>query len=101
MEPNSLIYLFDDVRVELQTFRVLKAGSFVALEPKAFDVLVFLIEHRGRLVGKDELLDAVWKDATVTPNAMTRVIAQLRKAIGDDAKEARYIETMPTRGYRW
>ncbi len=61
------------------------------VEPKAFDVLRFLIEHRDRLVTKDELLDAIWRDTFVTPNALTRVVAQLRKAIGDDAQEARYI----------
>jgi DNA-binding winged helix-turn-helix (wHTH) protein len=64
-------------------------------------VLVFFIRHQGRLVEKSELLDAVWHDSFVTPNALTRVIAQLRKSLGDDAKEARYIETVPTRGYRF
>jgi TolB-like protein/DNA-binding winged helix-turn-helix (wHTH) protein/Tfp pilus assembly protein PilF len=95
------VYEFDDVRVEPEAFRVLKAGHPVAIEPKAFDLLGFLIQHRGRLVEKQELLDAVWKDTTVTENAMTRVVAQLRKALGDPAAEPRYIETVPTRGYRF
>lgn len=98
MEP---VYEFDDIRVDPDAFRVLKAGRPVALEPKAFDLLGFLIRHRGRLVEKQELLDAVWKDAAVTENAMTRVVAQLRKALGDAAAEPRYIETVPTRGYRF
>src|SRR5215470_13432844 len=101
MEPNPLIYQFDDVRVDLNSFKVFKAGSVVHLEPKAFEVLLFLIENRGRLIGKQDLLDAVWKEAFVTENAMTRVIAQLRKALGDDSREAKYIETAPTRGYRF
>src|SRR5689334_15493622 len=95
------IYQFDDVQVDLGTFRVLKAGAVLALEPKAFEVLVYLIQNRERLIEKNELIDAVWKETFVTPNAMTRVIGQLRKALGDDAKEARYIETVPTRGYRF
>jgi TolB-like protein/DNA-binding winged helix-turn-helix (wHTH) protein/Flp pilus assembly protein TadD len=95
------VYEFDDIRVEPEAFRVLRAGRPVAMEPKAFDLLGFLIQHRGRLVEKQELLDAVWKDATVTENAMTRVVAQLRKALGDPAAEPRYIETVPTRGYRF
>jgi Tol biopolymer transport system component/DNA-binding winged helix-turn-helix (wHTH) protein len=95
------VYEFGDVRVEPAAFRVLKAGRPVALEPKAFDLLTFLIEQRGRLIEKHELLDAVWKDTTVTENAMTRVVAQLRKALGDTASEPRYIETVPTRGYRF
>lgn len=101
MKAKPLIYQFDDVHVEVSAFQVFKGGRVAPLEPKAIEVLVFLIEHRGRLVEKGEILDAVWKDAFVTPSAMTRVIAQLRKTLGDDAKEARYIETVPTRGYRF
>jgi Tol biopolymer transport system component/DNA-binding winged helix-turn-helix (wHTH) protein len=76
-------------------------GTPVALEPKCFDVLRYLIEHRDRLVGKDDLLDAVWGDTFVTPNVLTRAVAQLRRAIGDDAHNARYIETVSRRGYRF
>lgn len=101
MTDKPLIYQFDDVRVELDSFRVFKAGEPVALEPKAFEALIFLLERRGRLVTKDELLDGVWKDAFVTPNALTRIVAQLRRALGEDARAARYIETVPTRGYRF
>jgi len=101
MDGRPLIYKFDDVSVDLEKFEVIKADSRARLEPKAVKALVFLIENRGRLVEKKELLDAVWKDAFVTENAMTRVIAQLRKALGDDSKEAKYIETVPTRGYRF
>jgi DNA-binding winged helix-turn-helix (wHTH) protein/TolB-like protein len=101
MDAKSLIYHFDDVSVDLEKFEVIKADSRAHLEPKAFEVLVFLIENRGRLVEKKELLDAVWKDAFVTENAMTRVIAQLRKALEEDSKEAKYIETVPTLGYRF
>jgi DNA-binding winged helix-turn-helix (wHTH) protein/TolB-like protein/Tfp pilus assembly protein PilF len=94
-------YEFDDVRVESDAFRVLKAGQPVALEPKAVDLLTYLVENSGRLVGKQELLDAVWKDTAVSEGALTRVIAQLRKALGDVATEPRYLETVPTRGYRF
>ena len=80
---------------------VSRAGQPVALEPKTFDVLRYLIEHRDRLVTKEELLDTVWKDTFVTPNVLTRAVAQLRKAIGDDAFEARYVETVAKRGYRF
>ena len=75
--------------------------SPLELEPKALEVLLFLIERRERLVLKEELLDGVWRDTFVTPNALTRVIAQLRKALGDDAQEARVIETVPRKGYRF
>ncbi|HZS08133.1 MAG TPA: LpqB family beta-propeller domain-containing protein [Blastocatellia bacterium] len=101
MEEKPLIYQFDDVQVDVETFRVLRDGSPLQLEPKAFEVLVFLINHPGRLVEKEELMEAVWKETFVTPNALTRAIAHLRKTLGDDARGARYIETVPTRGYRF
>src|SRR5215204_4647288 len=101
MEEKTQAFLFDDVRVEPAAFRVWKAGAAVPLEPKAFEVLLFLIHHRGRVVQKRELLDAVWRDTFVGENALTREIAQLRKALGEDARRARYIETVPTRGYRF
>ena len=56
--------------VDAAEFRVLNDGEPVLLEPKAFQLLIFLLEHRGRLVSKDELLDAVWADSFVTPNAL-------------------------------
>jgi Tol biopolymer transport system component/DNA-binding winged helix-turn-helix (wHTH) protein len=95
------IYEFDDIRVDPAAFRVTKAGHPVLLEPKAFEVLLFLLEKPGRLIEKKELLDRAWPDTVVTESAMTRVIADLRKALGDAAREARYIETVPTRGYRF
>jgi Tol biopolymer transport system component/DNA-binding winged helix-turn-helix (wHTH) protein len=98
-EPGR--YDFGEVRVDLRRMQVTLRGEPVALEPKSFDVLRYLIEHRDRLVGKDDLLNAVWGDAFVTPNVLTRAIAQLRRAIGDDAHDARYIETVARRGYRF
>jgi dipeptidyl aminopeptidase/acylaminoacyl peptidase len=88
----SLVYRFGEIRVDPSSARVFRGDRPVAVEPKAFDVLRFLLENPGRLVEKQELLDAVWRDAAVTENAMTRVVAQLRKTLGDDAKQARYID---------
>ncbi|HJQ32449.1 MAG TPA: winged helix-turn-helix domain-containing protein [Pyrinomonadaceae bacterium] len=101
MDEKAPVFLFDDVRVEPAAFRVWKAGAAVAVEPKALEVLLFLIQNRGRVVQKRELLDTIWHDTFVGENALTREIAQLRKALGEDARRARYIETVPTRGYRF
>src|SRR5437868_11209294 len=101
MDDKAQIYRFDNVRVDAASFRVWKDERAVQIEPKAFQVLLFLIENRGRLVEKRELLDAVWKETFVTENALTREIAQLRKALGESAREAKYIETVPTKGYRF
>src|SRR5262245_16026131 len=95
------VHAFSDVVVDPQRYTVTRGGRPLALEPKAFDLLLLLIESQGRLVTKQEIFDRVWGGTAVTDNSLTRIVAQLRKALGDDAREAKYIETVPTRGYRW
>jgi len=92
---------FGDVYVDFSRMTVKRGGSPVDIEPRVFDVLRFLVTHRDRLVNKEELLDGVWRDAFVAPNALTRAVAQLRKALGDDADAPRYVETVARRGYRF
>src|SRR5262245_9183271 len=94
-------YVFGTLSVDCGQFRVERDGRPIELEPKAFDLLLLLIERRGEVVTKQEILDRVWSGTAVTDNALTRVVAQLRKALGDDARVATFIETVPTRGYRW
>ncbi len=96
-----MTYRFDDVEIDTMGFRVTKAGEPVRLEPKALELLLFLVRNPDRLVSKAEIQQTVWKDTAVTENALTRLVAQIRKGLGDDAREARYIETVPTRGYRF
>jgi len=97
----ELPYRFDDAVVDPSNLRLTVKGVVRPLEPKSFRLLRFLIDNRDRLVSKDEIFQAVWPDVTVTDNALTRAIAQIRKALDDDPKEPRYIETVPTVGYRF
>jgi Tol biopolymer transport system component/DNA-binding winged helix-turn-helix (wHTH) protein len=101
MTIQRVCFEFDDVRVDVANARAWKAQKTLAIEPKAFRLLLYLLENRARLVEKDELLSAVWPDTFVTENALTRAIAHLRKALGDSKNGAKYIETAPTRGYRF
>src|ERR1700686_2830700 len=73
----------------------------VRLTPKAFAVLRYLVEHAGRLVTQDELLEAVWPDTFVQPEVLKYQIADIRRAIGDSAKNPTFIETLPRRGYQF
>ena len=100
-ESKAVCYEFDDVFVDSANFRVQKGGAIRALTPRAFDVLVFLVEHQGRVVEKKELFEQVWKESFVTDNALTRIVKEIRQTIGDDAEAPRYIETAPKRGYRF
>ena len=94
-------YLFDDICVDRHNFRMLKGGRPRAIEPRAFNVLIFLIEHRGRVVEKEELFEQVWRQAFVTDSALAQLIKNLRRALGDDANSPRYIETVRKHGYRF
>ena len=95
------LYRFDDLSLDLEAFRLTRGGQAVHLEPKVLELLGYLVQHRGRLVEKAELQSAIWSETAVSESALTRAVAQLRKALDDDAREARYVETVPTRGYRF
>lgn len=96
-----MIYRFDRFRVDDVDFRLSAKEQPVALEPKALRVLLYLLENRNRLVRKGELLDQVWGDANVAESTLTRSVGLLRKALDDDSRNPRFIETVPTAGYRF
>ncbi|MEM7349523.1 MAG: winged helix-turn-helix domain-containing protein [Acidobacteriota bacterium] len=78
-----------------------QAGREVRLEPRAMDVLVCLLDHAGRVVSKDAMIRQVWQGRAVTDDALVVAIYELRKALGDRARQPSFIETIPRRGYRW
>jgi DNA-binding winged helix-turn-helix (wHTH) protein/TolB-like protein/Tfp pilus assembly protein PilF len=92
---------FADVVVELDRYCLVKGGESKRITPRAFEVLNYLIEHRERVVEKQELFEQIWKESFVSDNALTRAIREIRQVIGDDADAPRYIETIPKRGYRF
>src|SRR5580700_7960128 len=94
-------YRFDQVEIEVQNLRVTVGSEIRPLEPKSFRLLVFLIENRGRALPKEEIMGAVWPDSFVSDNSLARAITQIRKALDDDPKAPRYIETVPSIGYRF
>lgn len=75
-------------------------GRSVRLEPRVMDALAYLAAECGRVVSKEELLEAVWGGAFVEEGALSQAVHSLRKALGDDARQPRYIQTIPKRGYR-
>lgn len=101
MFTDEKLYSFDDVTVDCENFRIQKNGQNITLTPRAFDVLIFLLNNRHRVVEKQEIFDSVWKDAFVSDNALTKIIKEIRQAIDDDANQPRYIETVLKRGYRF
>src|SRR5215204_3864029 len=98
---NGNRYCFDDIVVERENFRVTKGGTSKSLTPRAFDLLVYLIERRGRVIEKQEIFEAIWKETFVTDNALMRAVKEIRRQLGDQASAPRYVETVHKRGYRF
>jgi predicted ATPase len=80
---------------------LLRGDAPVDLAPKPFALLRYLVENSGRLVTHDELLDALWPDTYVQPQVLRTYMLELRKVLGDDAANPRFIQTLPKRGYRF
>jgi DNA-binding winged helix-turn-helix (wHTH) protein len=79
---------------------ITQAGTACHLEPQVMDLLAFLATTGGRVVSKDEIIDAVWQGRFIAEATLTRSVADLRRALGDDHRSQQYIETIPKRGYR-
>lgn len=90
-----------DWLVEPSLNRLSRSGESVQIELKLMEVLVHLAERQGELVSKRDLMDAVWQVEVISDGTLTRAVALLRKALGDNARSPRYIETIPKRGYRF
>lgn len=100
-ENEARSYEFGDFRLDLVNFRLLENGEQVALTQKSFELLEHLIENRGRVLKKEELLDALWEGNFVEEANLTQHIYMLRKALGQKGGEHNFIETIPKTGYRF
>jgi DNA-binding winged helix-turn-helix (wHTH) protein/TolB-like protein/thioredoxin-like negative regulator of GroEL len=98
---HTQVYEFGEFRLETATRRLLRAGEPVALTPKVFDTLVYLVEHRGVVLTKDDLLSALWPDVIVEENNLGQNISKLRGVLGEVPGSNRYIATIPGQGYRF
>src|SRR5262245_13597441 len=91
------VFRFEGFTLDL-TRRSLRAGDrSIELRPKSFDVLAYLVERAGTPAGKDEIIQAVWRDVTVTEESLTRCVSDIRRALDDSGQ--RIIKTLPRRGY--
>jgi DNA-binding winged helix-turn-helix (wHTH) protein/tetratricopeptide (TPR) repeat protein len=95
MAPRSL--QFSSFTLDLDRLRLRGPNGDADLRPKSFEVLRYLVEHSGRVVGKEEVIEAVWPDVTVTDESLTRCISDIRHALGDVSQQI--IKTLPKRGY--
>lgn len=100
-QPAPRLFEFGSFRLDPATRQLLRAGEPVHLTPRVFDTLVFLVEHRARVLGKGELLAAVWPGLVVEENNLGQAISKLRQALGETPGDNRFIATLPGHGYRF
>ncbi len=100
-DEENHFYQFKSFRLNVGERQLLKNGNAVSLMPKAFDVLVALVERNGHLVEKDELLKDVWADSFVEEANIPRIVHTLRKTLGEDENGNKFIETVAKKGYRF
>lgn len=92
---------FGEFQIEPRTWLLTENGQPVDLSPRLVEILSFIVSRGGDIVTKDELLEKFWPDTHVTENTLTRAIADIRKAIGDDPSAPKYLETASRRGYKF
>jgi tetratricopeptide (TPR) repeat protein/DNA-binding winged helix-turn-helix (wHTH) protein len=98
---DQRLYRLDGIEIDTSRFCLTRDGEERHLRQQTFQVLVYLLEQRERLVTKDELIDHVWRDTAVTDNALEQCLAEIRKVLGDDSRNPRFIKTVPRAGYRF
>jgi TolB-like protein/DNA-binding winged helix-turn-helix (wHTH) protein/Flp pilus assembly protein TadD len=98
-DPGGRVFRFGGFELEAAEYRLTRAGIEVPLRPKPFETLLHLVERHGHLVEKSELLETIWTGTFVGEGALTRCIKEVRQALGDDAREPRYIRTRSGIGY--
>lgn len=101
MSSEPTVYEFPPFRLHGGDRLLFRGSDVVTLAPKAVDTLFALVENRGRVVSKEQLMSIVWADAWVEENNLTQAISAVRKALGQSAEGTIYIETIPKRGYRF
>lgn len=96
-----MIYHFDQFELDIARFELREDGAVQPLEPQVFIVLAYLIEHRERLVPKNELFEKLWVGRVVTDSTLTSRIKSARRALGDSGRAQQFIKTIYGKGFRF
>lgn len=96
-----MIYQLGDIEIDTVNFKLVENGKPVAVEPQVFDLIIYLIEHRERLVSRQELFDKLWPGREVSDTSLSNHIKNARKALGDDGNLQQVISTSRCRGYQF
>jgi DNA-binding winged helix-turn-helix (wHTH) protein len=94
-------FIFDDYTLDTERRELLRGEATIAVQPQVFDLLVYLIQNRERVVSKDDLIALVWQGRIVSDSTLTSRINAARIAIGDSGKDQKLIRTIPRKGFRF
>ncbi|MGH9842023.1 MAG: winged helix-turn-helix domain-containing protein [Blastocatellia bacterium] len=94
-------YRFDGFTLDVELHALFRGEERVHLTSKPLETLIYLVEHRGRTVGKQALLDAVWKEASGTEDTLVHAVREIRRVLADDKDNPRFIRTVPREGYHF
>ena len=94
-------FRFAEFKLDTRDFKLFVDEQPQALEPKVYDLLLYLIEHRDRVVSKEELIEAIWDGRIITDSALNTCIRSVRKALGDDRSRQKFVRTFPKRGFQF
>ncbi len=101
MKLENGLFRFDDFELDVRRRELYRGDEIIALQPKVFEMLVYLLRNTDRVVSKSELLDEVWRGTLVTDNVLAQAASALRKALGDSSRSPRYVKAVPRVGYRF
>src|SRR6478735_8360992 len=93
--------LFGDCVMDVERRELRRAGDVVRVEPQVFDLILHLVENRDHVVGKEALLEAVWRKRVISDSALSTRINAARQALGDNGERQQFIQTIPRRGFRF
>lgn len=98
---NNRFFINNEWAVEPSANRILHNGEDFKIPDKFMQVLLLLVQNKGKVMNRQEIMDAIWQDEIVVEESLTRAISELRKIFGDNPKASKYIETIPKKGYRF
>jgi adenylate cyclase len=101
MGSDRMRFLFEDFELDVARRELRRSGLAVAVEPQVLDMMMYLIEHRERVVGKDELHDAIWKGRIVSESTLSSRVNGVRKALADSGQDQRMVRTVARKGFRF
>jgi DNA-binding winged helix-turn-helix (wHTH) protein len=96
-----MLFRFGDFALDVARRELRRGAELIPVGPQVFDLLVYLVKHRERVVSKDDLFEAVWVGRTVSESTLTTHINAVRKAVGDSGDEQRLIRTVARKGFRF